>query len=141
MNWKEAVLVLCVATRVAADTSFSYNPPFTQVSTQGAGEASEAKYSFEWRVDHDPSSNEYGHEESRDGDDTQGRYFVVLPDGRLQQVVFTVSGSSGYKPRVTYEGSIDSLESVESVESDDSDEFEEQNASDFQEFDSASEED
>ena len=67
-------------------------------------------------MDHDPSSNEFGHQETRDGADTKGSYYVQLPDGRLQQVTYYVDGDSGYIADVKYTGSA-SFESDESNES------------------------
>lgn len=43
-----------------------------------------AKYNFEYNVQDYPSGNDFGHMESRDGDRTVGRYYVLLPDGRKQ---------------------------------------------------------
>ena len=80
-------------------------------------ESSEAKYNFQWAVDHDPSSNEFGHQEARDGDNTKGSYYVELPDGRVQNVAYYVNGGSGYIADVTYTGSAESFESDESNES------------------------
>uniref|UniRef100_A0A0P4W0A4 Pro-resilin n=1 Tax=Scylla olivacea TaxID=85551 RepID=A0A0P4W0A4_SCYOL len=80
-------------------------------------ESSEAQYNFQWSVDHDPSSNEYGHQEARDGDNTKGSYYVELPDGRVQNVAYQVNGGSGYLAEVTYTGSAESFESDESNES------------------------
>ena len=82
-------------------------------------ESSEAQYNFQWAVDHDPSSNEFGHQEARDGDDTKGSYYVQLPDGRVQQVAYYVNGGSGYIADVQYTGSASS-ESYESDESNES---------------------
>ena len=42
--------------------------------------------------------------ESRYGDDTKGNYWVVLPDGRKQNVNYYVNGYSGYVADVTYDG-------------------------------------
>ena len=33
----------------------------------------------------------------------QGVYYVLLPDGRLQKVAYTVDGENGYVAHVTYE--------------------------------------
>ena len=45
-----------------------------------------------------------GHSEARNGDDTKGSYFVVLPDGRKQTVNYYVNGYSGYVADVSYDG-------------------------------------
>ncbi|KAF2361633.1 Insect cuticle protein [Trinorchestia longiramus] len=62
----------------------------------------DAKYDFEWKVDED--DNDFGHTESRDGDNTQGSYYVALPDGRRQTVTYYVNGDSGYVADVQYSG-------------------------------------
>lgn len=83
-------------------------------------ESDEAKYNFNWAVRDDSSGNDFGHQESRDGDHTQGSYYVHLPDGRLQKVSYYVEGDSGYVAQVSYEGEArypDSFESYESFES------------------------
>ena len=58
------------------------------------------------RVADEYSQNNYSHLETRNGDTTHGEYFVNLPDGRLQRVVYTVAGDgdAGYVAEVTYEG-------------------------------------
>ncbi|XP_042235278.1 pro-resilin-like [Homarus americanus] len=63
-----------------------------------------AKYSFEYRVEDNESGNSYGHQETRDGDNTEGRYEVLLPDTRRQIVVYNVNGEGGFDAEVTYEG-------------------------------------
>ncbi|XP_063884610.1 cuticle protein 8-like [Scylla paramamosain] len=62
------------------------------------------KYDFSWNVKDDYSGNDYGHQEGRDGYDTQGSYYVQLPDGRLQEVTYTVNGDSGFVAQVNYQG-------------------------------------
>ena len=52
----------------------------------------------------DYSGNNYGHQETRDGYNTQGTYYVLLPDSRLQRVDYTVSKDSGFVAQVSYEG-------------------------------------
>jgi hypothetical protein len=49
-------------------------------------------------------TSEFGHMEMRDGDRTDGKYFVQLPDGRLQTVTYYVDGYSGYVAKVSYDG-------------------------------------
>ncbi|XP_047471372.1 pro-resilin-like [Penaeus chinensis] len=63
-----------------------------------------AKYDFNYAVNDPSSANDFGHQETRDGDNTQGSYYVLLPDGRLQRVTYSVNGDSGYVADVTYEG-------------------------------------
>ncbi|KAK8372735.1 hypothetical protein O3P69_008280 [Scylla paramamosain] len=109
-----AILLALVAVAVADSDEFrGYRAP----SSEESYESSEAQYNFQWSVDHDPSSNEYGHQEARDGDNTKGSYYVELPDGRVQNVAYYVNGGSGYIADVTYTGSAESFESDESNES------------------------
>ncbi|XP_071536153.1 cuticle protein 8-like [Panulirus ornatus] len=61
-------------------------------------------YSFQWKVDDQYAGNYYGHEETRDGYDTEGTYFVRLSDGRLMTVNYEVHGDSGFLADVNYEG-------------------------------------
>ncbi|XP_071551231.1 larval cuticle protein A2B-like [Panulirus ornatus] len=67
------------------------------------------KYEFTWNVKDDYSGNDFGQDEKRDGYDTQGSYYVLLPDGRIQKVTYNVNGDSGFLADVTYEpGSVKS---------------------------------
>jgi hypothetical protein len=61
-------------------------------------------YSFQWEVKDGPSYNDFGQQETRNGYDTQGYYHVLLPDGRIQRVSYSVNGDSGYVADVVYEG-------------------------------------
>jgi Insect cuticle protein len=63
-----------------------------------------AKYAYAWAVKDDPTYNNYGQNEQRDGYATSGSYYVALPDGRLQRVTYSVNGDGGYVADVTYEG-------------------------------------
>ncbi len=63
-----------------------------------------AKYDFNYAVKDDYSGNDFGHNEGRDGYNTEGSYYVQLPDGRLQKVTYYVNGDSGYVAEVTYQG-------------------------------------
>ncbi|XP_042866883.1 pro-resilin-like [Penaeus japonicus] len=91
------VLIMVVLLAVA------YAHPDTGYSTPSEPEKP-AKYSFNYQVQDDASENDFGHQEARDGPDTQGSYQVQLPDGRLQKVSYTVSVDSGYVADVMYEG-------------------------------------
>ncbi|XP_042875668.1 pro-resilin-like [Penaeus japonicus] len=117
MNTK-IILVLAFAAVAAADKpSFSYGAPrVASRESFESFESTEAKYDFNWAVNHDDSDNDFGHQEARDNDNTQGSYYVHLPDGRLQKVTYYVDGDSGYVADVSYEGQAryDSVESRES---------------------------
>ncbi|XP_066948459.1 pro-resilin-like [Macrobrachium rosenbergii] len=110
------MFVLALATSVAAESRerYSYAAPRASSGSEESFESSEVRYSFNWAVSDDSSSNEFGHQESRDGDDTQGSYYVQLPDGRLQKVSFHVDGDDGYVAEVSYEGEAQFPDSDES---------------------------
>ncbi|XP_064122603.1 pro-resilin-like [Macrobrachium nipponense] len=119
MQSKILFVVLGLAALVAADSRETYSYAAPRVSSgsessEESYESSEAKYSFNWAVSDDSSSNEFGHQESRDGDDTEGSYYVQLPDGRLQKVSYHVDGDDGYVAEVSYEGEAQFPDSVES---------------------------
>ena len=63
-----------------------------------------AYYNFDYAVKDDYTYVDFGHNEKREGDKTNGQYFVVLPDGRRQVVSYYVDGYSGYVADVKYEG-------------------------------------
>lgn len=50
----------------------------------------------------DKSRLEQSKEESSDGEKVTGRYQVLLPDGRIQTVTYTVTKKEGYKAQVSY---------------------------------------
>ncbi|XP_045106758.1 cuticle protein 21-like [Portunus trituberculatus] len=80
----------------------SYNAPAPSYSAP-APEAP-PKYDYNYAVKDEYSGNDFGAQEARDGYDTQGSYYVQLPDGRLQKVTYTVNGDSGFVADVIYEG-------------------------------------
>ncbi|XP_042239695.1 pro-resilin-like [Homarus americanus] len=103
MYFKALVLVaVVVATLARPDSPPTYNAP--RAGYGAPSPVAPAQYDFNWAVQDDLSGNDFGHQESRDGENTQGSYYVLLPDGRLQRVAYTVNGDSGYVAEVTYEG-------------------------------------
>ncbi|XP_068209983.1 cuticle protein 7-like [Palaemon carinicauda] len=114
MNSKVIFVVLGLAALAYAA------PGFSSEESSESYESSEAQYSFNYAVKDESSENDFGHQETRDGDGTQGSYYVQLPDGRLQTVKYYVDGDSGYVAEVSYQGEArfpDSFESYESNES------------------------
>lgn len=61
-------------------------------------------YQFAYSVSDSASYNEYGHQETSDGNLVKGEYHVLLPDGRTQIVSYYVEGDSGFVAEVRYEG-------------------------------------
>ncbi|XP_069164010.1 cuticle protein 19-like [Procambarus clarkii] len=89
----------------SAPPSPSYGAPAHPRPSYGAPAHPDtpAQYNSQFAVK-DDFGNDFGHQESRDGYDTKGTYYVQLPDGRVQKVTYGVSGDSGYVPVVSYEG-------------------------------------
>ena len=67
---------------------------------------SDAKYSYGYEVKAKSYSGDvnFGHSENRDGCSTSGSYSVLLPDGRIQTVTYTVDCYTGYNAQVAYSG-------------------------------------
>ncbi|XP_063883977.1 DNA-directed RNA polymerase II subunit RPB1-like [Scylla paramamosain] len=104
------LFALVAATLARPDTPRpSYNAPapsYNAPAPSYSAPAPEAppKYDYNYAVKDEYSGNDFGAQEARDGYDTQGSYYVQLPDGRLQKVTYTVKGDSGFVAEVTYEG-------------------------------------
>merc|ERR1711892_931771 len=89
------VLSALVAATLAAPQGYAAEPAYPEEP---------ALYTYNLAVQDDYTNNNFGTEEKRDGYNTQGSYYVSLPDGRLQKVAYSVSGDGGYVADVTYEG-------------------------------------
>jgi len=63
-----------------------------------------AAYSYGYDVQDDYAGVNFGQNEARDGYATNGKYYVLLPDGRTQTVTYSVDGYSGYVADVQYSG-------------------------------------
>ncbi|XP_045507959.1 pro-resilin-like [Colias croceus] len=80
-----------------------YLPPTQGGYNYDDGSSGEpANYSFEYMVKDEPSGNDFGHRESRQGDRAEGLYYVLLPDGRKQTVEYEAD-QNGYRPKISYE--------------------------------------
>ncbi|XP_050721803.1 uncharacterized protein LOC127001353 [Eriocheir sinensis] len=71
----------------------------------GSGHPLEAvpHYAFEYVVRDPLHGGLHGHTETRHGKNTHGRYFILLPDGRLQTVTY-IANEHGYFPQMVYTG-------------------------------------
>lgn len=61
-----------------------------------------ANYEFSYEVNSPEYNVQFGHHETRHGDEANGLYHVLLPDGRTQIVEYQAD-QDGYKPKVTYQ--------------------------------------
>ncbi|XP_053650920.1 pro-resilin-like [Cherax quadricarinatus] len=112
MTTKVLVLTVLVAAALArpeppptyGPPAPAYNPPAHPRPAYGAPAYPDTppQYNAQYAVKDD--GNDFGHQESRDNYDTKGTYYVQLPDGRLQKVIYYVNGDSGYVAEVSYEG-------------------------------------
>jgi len=66
-------------------------------------------YSFSYLVSDAVSGSQFGHREDRAaaGQLTAGSYHVLLPDGRIQTVNYSVQGPKGYQAEVNYGASVE----------------------------------
>ncbi|KAG7176063.1 Pro-resilin-like 102 [Homarus americanus] len=94
------VLSVAVVAWAAPQDNYNYQAPAVQ---QPQYPDAPAQYNFQWDINDDYSGNFYGHQEQRDGDNTQGSYYVRLPDTRLMRVQYYVD-DYGFHPTVTFEG-------------------------------------
>jgi len=61
------------------------------------------QYQFEWKVEDAPSNNNYGQNEvGNEAGHVEGKYYVLLPDGRTMTVEYTVDGDSGFVPKISF---------------------------------------
>ena len=61
-------------------------------------------YNYAYAVKDDYAGLHFGADETRDGYNANGNYHVLLPDGRIQTVTYTVDGYGGYVADVKYSG-------------------------------------
>ncbi|KAK7067204.1 hypothetical protein SK128_003613 [Halocaridina rubra] len=96
--FKIAFVVAVLLAAVSARPSDPYGPPPQSYPD------TPAQYDFKYAVKDDYSRNDYNHGESRNGYDTKGSYQVLLPDGKIQTVEYTVSKDSGFVANVVAQG-------------------------------------
>ncbi|XP_060808016.1 uncharacterized protein LOC106130386 [Amyelois transitella] len=61
-----------------------------------------ANYEFGYRIRDHHTGNDFGHHEAKSGENTNGHYHVLLPDGRMQNVQYT-AGPEGFHADVSYD--------------------------------------
>lgn len=86
---------------------WTQQPLFLQDSNESYGDSDSdsASYSFEYSVEHEYSGNNYGHEERRKGDYTEGKFYLLRPDGVFATYNYFVDGYSGFQVEAELEGS------------------------------------
>ncbi|CAG0897080.1 unnamed protein product [Cyprideis torosa] len=117
----EAVIALALVAVAAAQYKPAYQPAYQEPSYGGYKEPAyggykkpayggykeekyePANYNFAYAVKDDYTYADFGQQEYRDGYNTQGVYYVVLPDGRKQTVQYKAD-EYGYNADVQYEG-------------------------------------
>ena len=103
------VILIFLCTNLAGEVR-SYPAPPAAKAIQYAqpapayGPVHVPSYTFSWAVKDDYTKNDFGQDETREADQTKGTYHVLLPDGRVQTVTYTVDAYSGYTADVTYDG-------------------------------------
>ncbi|XP_030763399.1 pro-resilin-like [Sitophilus oryzae] len=97
-------VVLAIALIVLVEYSYAL-PQFPQRRIPGSSDENypPQPYEFEYKVDNSPSSTFFGQTESGDAQGrVVGNYYVLLADGRLMNVEYSVDGESGFVPRITF---------------------------------------
>ncbi|XP_042884386.1 pro-resilin-like [Penaeus japonicus] len=79
------------------------SPPAPTYNAAAPAPSGPAQYDFNYAVQ-DNVGNDFGHQENRNGYDTQGTFYVQFPDGRQQTVAYNVNGDSGFLADVAYQG-------------------------------------
>ncbi|XP_071544068.1 uncharacterized protein [Panulirus ornatus] len=93
------LVVLAAAAAALRYPIYSYSSP-----EESSDEYGPAQYKFNWYVRDEESGNNFGQEEERDDDQTQGQYYVYLPDYRKQTVTYYVDDDSGFVAEVSFDG-------------------------------------
>ncbi|KAL0117938.1 hypothetical protein PUN28_008963 [Cardiocondyla obscurior] len=71
---------------------------------QDYGDNEPKAYEFGYSVKDQATGNDFGRQETSDGETVRGEYRVQLPDGRTQIVTYTADWRTGFHADVRYEG-------------------------------------
>jgi len=100
--WIQSVVVVCSFLFVVSP------PPAVRADGPAAYELQyhePANYAFQYAVKDDYANLDFKADENRVAENTAGSYEVLLPDGRVQTVVYKVNGEEGgYLAEVSYNG-------------------------------------
>ncbi|ENN76552.1 pro-resilin [Dendroctonus ponderosae] len=79
-------------------------PQFPQRGFQSQkDDESPQPYDFQYKIDNPASRTIFGQSEAGDSQGKViGSYYVLLPDGRLMNVEYSVDGESGFVPKITF---------------------------------------
>ncbi|XP_063614239.1 uncharacterized protein LOC134787407 [Penaeus indicus] len=88
---------------VLTESNPRYSLPVPAYNAPAPAPSGPVQYNFNYVVENN-IGNDSGHEENRNRYDSQGTFFVQLPDGRLQTVTYNVNGDSGFVADVAYQG-------------------------------------
>jgi len=82
--------------------AFDKHPRFQRQSeAQDRQDESPKPYRFGYAVQ-DDEGNDFNHQEQSDGLEITGQYSVLLPDGRIQTVSYSVRPETGFVAEVSY---------------------------------------
>merc|ERR1719481_563079 len=109
MKAATVTIALCLLVCLVSADSYKVNSPSR--SKRQLEEATRQKrqgtplmpYRYGYAVQ-DDIGNDFNQQEESDGFQVTGQYSVVLPDGRIQTVQYSVSPDTGYVTNVAYEG-------------------------------------
>ncbi|XP_057372579.1 pro-resilin-like [Daphnia carinata] len=79
-------------------------PGYSGAAQGGYGGNSGAGMPYQFQYSVNEYGNNFGHSQLSDGNQVSGRYYVQLPDGRLQTVDFKADPLNGYTADVQYQG-------------------------------------
>ncbi|KAK0170102.1 hypothetical protein PV328_010705 [Microctonus aethiopoides] len=90
------------------DITNSYGTPLGahghQDENQDYIDSQPKSYEFGYAVKDSATGNDFGRQETSDGETVRGEYRVQLPDGRTQIVTYTADWRTGFHADVRYEG-------------------------------------
>ena len=110
-GYENAGIGKCRDTKTVADNAYRTAPAYKPTpaykpapSYHEPQYSEPAYYNYGYEVVDHYSGVNFGASEDRNDKVTSGSYHVLLPDGRIQTVTYTVTGYNGYVADVQYSG-------------------------------------